>query len=179
MDTKNVIAAISLSAAVIILYSLFFAPSPEEIRKNSKNTNQIEKNSETFDEAAPIQQDLEAPENEHLASSERSRSTDREEQDREVAEHPSSSMSSIRPRRRSIFHNFETKFIEIKDPDLSSDEDNCNDDAQHLASSGESQSTVANDSDNPEVIDGAAPIQQVTEVTEHVASSEESKHRRK
>ena len=43
MDTKNVIAAISLSAAVIILYSLFFAPSPEEIRKNSKNTNQIEK----------------------------------------------------------------------------------------------------------------------------------------
>ena len=26
MDTKNVIAAISLSAAVIILYSLFFAP---------------------------------------------------------------------------------------------------------------------------------------------------------
>ena len=27
MDTKNVIAAISLSAAVIILYSLFFAPA--------------------------------------------------------------------------------------------------------------------------------------------------------
>ena len=26
MDTKNVIAAISLSAAVIILYGLFFAP---------------------------------------------------------------------------------------------------------------------------------------------------------
>ncbi len=36
MDTKNVIAAISLSAAVIILYSLFFAPSPKEI----KNLNQ-------------------------------------------------------------------------------------------------------------------------------------------
>ena len=32
MDTKNVIAAISLSAAVIILYSLFFAPSPKEIK---------------------------------------------------------------------------------------------------------------------------------------------------
>ena len=32
MDTKNVIAAISLSAAVIILYSLFFAPSPNEIK---------------------------------------------------------------------------------------------------------------------------------------------------
>ena len=28
METKNVIAAISLSAAVIILYSLFFAPPP-------------------------------------------------------------------------------------------------------------------------------------------------------
>ena len=32
MDTKNVIAAISLSAAVIILYGLFFAPSPKEIK---------------------------------------------------------------------------------------------------------------------------------------------------
>ena len=29
MDTKNVIAAISLSAAVIILYSLFFQPDPD------------------------------------------------------------------------------------------------------------------------------------------------------
>ena len=36
MDTKNVIAAISLSAAVIILYSLFFAPAPDpnRIKKN-------------------------------------------------------------------------------------------------------------------------------------------------
>ena len=33
MDSKNVIAAISLSAAVIILYSLFFGPSPEEIKQ--------------------------------------------------------------------------------------------------------------------------------------------------
>jgi YidC/Oxa1 family membrane protein insertase len=33
MDTKNVIAAISLSAAVIILYSLFFAPNQEELKK--------------------------------------------------------------------------------------------------------------------------------------------------
>tara|TARA_B100001175_G_scaffold284159_1_gene264392 strand:+ start:144 stop:1835 length:1692 start_codon:yes stop_codon:yes gene_type:complete len=33
MDSKNVIAAISLSAAVIILYSLFFAPSQEEIKQ--------------------------------------------------------------------------------------------------------------------------------------------------
>ena len=33
MDSKNVIAAISLSAAVIILYSLFFGPSQEEIKQ--------------------------------------------------------------------------------------------------------------------------------------------------
>jgi len=32
MDTKNVIAAISLSAAVLILYSLFFAPEPDPSR---------------------------------------------------------------------------------------------------------------------------------------------------
>ena len=39
MDTKNVIAAISLSAAVIILYSLFFAPPPvtkENFTENNK-----------------------------------------------------------------------------------------------------------------------------------------------
>ena len=30
MDTKNVIAAISLSAAVIVLYALFFPPSPTQ-----------------------------------------------------------------------------------------------------------------------------------------------------
>ena len=36
MDTKNVIAAISLSAAVIILYALFFqpAPDPNKIKKD-------------------------------------------------------------------------------------------------------------------------------------------------
>ena len=34
MPQKNVIAAISLSAAVIILYSLFFQPDPEIIKKN-------------------------------------------------------------------------------------------------------------------------------------------------
>ena len=34
MDTRNVIAAISLSAAVIILYSLFFQPDPELVKKN-------------------------------------------------------------------------------------------------------------------------------------------------
>ena len=34
METKNIIAAISLSAAVIIIYGLFFAPDPEQIKKN-------------------------------------------------------------------------------------------------------------------------------------------------
>ncbi len=46
MDTKNVIAAISLSAAVIIIYSLFFGPSPEEIRKNQIKQEQIQKSQE-------------------------------------------------------------------------------------------------------------------------------------
>ena len=41
MDTKNVIAAISLSAAVLILYSLFFGPSPEEIKNNQIKQEQI------------------------------------------------------------------------------------------------------------------------------------------
>ncbi len=41
MDTKNVIAAISLSAAVIILYSLFWAPSPQEMKKNEEEKNQV------------------------------------------------------------------------------------------------------------------------------------------
>ena len=41
MDTKNVIAAISLSAAVIILYSLFFAPPVVDQKNisNDKNTS--------------------------------------------------------------------------------------------------------------------------------------------
>ena len=34
MESKNVIAAISLSAAVIIFYSLFFQPDPEIIKQN-------------------------------------------------------------------------------------------------------------------------------------------------
>ncbi len=48
MDTRNVIAAISLSAAVIILYGLFFAPSQEQanILDENKNNNLIQ-NSET------------------------------------------------------------------------------------------------------------------------------------
>ena len=39
MDTKNVIAAISLSAAVIILYSLFFQPDPTTIKQNLRIAN--------------------------------------------------------------------------------------------------------------------------------------------
>ena len=47
MESKNVIAAISLSAAVIILYSLFFQPDPELLKKNSVEQKKIEKNSDT------------------------------------------------------------------------------------------------------------------------------------
>ena len=43
MDTKNVIAAISLSAAVIILYSLFFAPEPVKRKENLSEKDKIEK----------------------------------------------------------------------------------------------------------------------------------------
>ena len=41
MDTKNVIAAISLSAAVIILYSLFWAPSPQDLKQVKEEEKQI------------------------------------------------------------------------------------------------------------------------------------------
>ena len=41
MDTKNTIAAISLSAAVIIIWSFFFGPSPEEIKQNKINQEQV------------------------------------------------------------------------------------------------------------------------------------------
>ena len=47
MDTKNVIAAISLSAAVIILYGLFFEPSPQELNQIQEEKNQITQSSET------------------------------------------------------------------------------------------------------------------------------------
>tara|TARA_B100000579_G_scaffold72942_1_gene55860 strand:- start:607 stop:2289 length:1683 start_codon:yes stop_codon:yes gene_type:complete len=59
MDTKNVIAAISLSAAVIILYSLFWAPPPPDpklaqteknkvIQNNSSDAPSLEENDETI-----------------------------------------------------------------------------------------------------------------------------------
>ena len=53
MDIKNVIAAISLSAAVIILYSLFFqpAPDPNRIKKDS-----IEKTKVIESDAPSIEQ---------------------------------------------------------------------------------------------------------------------------
>ena len=46
MDSKNVIAAISLSAAVIILYGLFFAPQPQPINQALQEKNNIVENSE-------------------------------------------------------------------------------------------------------------------------------------
>jgi len=47
MDTRNVIAAISLSACVIIFYSLFFSPDPEVIKQNLAEQNKIENNTNT------------------------------------------------------------------------------------------------------------------------------------
>ena len=47
MDTKNVIAAISLSAAVIILYSLFFAPAVVDQKDISNDKDIISENSST------------------------------------------------------------------------------------------------------------------------------------
>jgi len=47
MDTRNVIAAISLSAAVIILYSLFFEPDPQLIKENLAEQKKIENNTDT------------------------------------------------------------------------------------------------------------------------------------
>ena len=41
MDSKNVIAAISLSAAVIIFYGLFFAPEPQQISQTQQEENKI------------------------------------------------------------------------------------------------------------------------------------------
>ncbi|WP_440653447.1 membrane protein insertase YidC [Candidatus Pelagibacter sp. HIMB1542] len=46
MDTKNIVAAISLSAAVIVLYSLFFAPPPIT-KENMTEGNKVEQNSDT------------------------------------------------------------------------------------------------------------------------------------
>ena len=41
MDNKNILFAISLSAAVIILWTLVFTPPPEEIKQNKINQEQV------------------------------------------------------------------------------------------------------------------------------------------
>ena len=54
MDTKNVIAAISLSAAVIILYSLFFAPSPNELKKIDEQKSSMSSEAPKLEESEKI-----------------------------------------------------------------------------------------------------------------------------
>ena len=54
MDTKNVIAAISLSAAVIILYSLFWAPPPPDPKLVQTEKNKVTQNNST--EAPSLEQ---------------------------------------------------------------------------------------------------------------------------
>ena len=47
METKNIIAAIALSSAVIVLYSLFFLPEQSTNNKNLIEKNKVEQNSDT------------------------------------------------------------------------------------------------------------------------------------
>ncbi len=47
MDSKNVIAAIALSSAVIVLYSLFFVPEQPKINQNQVEKKKIEQNTDT------------------------------------------------------------------------------------------------------------------------------------
>ncbi len=49
MELKNIIAAVTLSLAIIVLYSLFFQPSPEEMKKvrAEKEKKELIENSET------------------------------------------------------------------------------------------------------------------------------------
>ncbi len=46
MDLKNTLAAISLSAAIIVLWGLFFAPDPQQVKKANldKESNEIVNN---------------------------------------------------------------------------------------------------------------------------------------
>ena len=46
MDSKNTIAAIALSSAVIVLYSLFFVPEKQPTNKNLVEKEKIEQNSD-------------------------------------------------------------------------------------------------------------------------------------
>ena len=47
MDSKNTIAAIALSSAVIVLYSLFFVPEKPATNENIIEKNKIEQNTDT------------------------------------------------------------------------------------------------------------------------------------
>ena len=47
MDSKNVIAAIALSSAVIVLYSLFFVPEQKPINQDLTEKEKIEQNTDT------------------------------------------------------------------------------------------------------------------------------------
>ena len=47
MESKNVIAAIALSSAVIVLYSLFFVPEQSTTKQNLSEKNKIEQNTDT------------------------------------------------------------------------------------------------------------------------------------
>ena len=47
MDTKNTIAAIALSSAVIVLYSLFFIPEKNTTDQNLNEKKKIEQNTDT------------------------------------------------------------------------------------------------------------------------------------
>ena len=58
MDSKNVIAAIALSSAVIVLYSLFFVPEQSTTKQNLAEKNKIEQNTDapTLDEKETLVQ---------------------------------------------------------------------------------------------------------------------------
>ncbi len=75
MDTKNIIAAISLSAAVIILWALFFGPSTEEIKQNKTNQEQVkQEQTQKSSDAPSLDQDenfLKQSRKEALAENER------------------------------------------------------------------------------------------------------------
>ena len=47
MESKNVIAAIALSSAVIVLYSLFFVPEKTPVNQNLNEVKKVEQNNDT------------------------------------------------------------------------------------------------------------------------------------
>ena len=44
MDLKNTLAAVSLSAAIIVLWGLFFAPDPQEVKNAQIKNNELSQN---------------------------------------------------------------------------------------------------------------------------------------